>query len=375
MGRYESNPPLRLRWLAAGVAVGVAVAVLAGVWASRLVSPVRDPKAPTNLLVDAGPAHLVLPRAWQRVAPSTRLPGLDSERLALLSPSPGSSTMAVVTFGPADEQSLIPRALRALVHEPRSQPRATSLAGRPAWVYRALDTPRQDLMMDVTVLPTTAGMLAVACASSTHSSDAASDCASSVKSVSMRGVAALKPSPPVALALELPAILEPLDHARVGGRAALSRARSPEAQALTLHRLASQHLAVADRLRVAFGTAAKALIAAFEESGRAYAALGTAASDGSSARFGAVRKEVRVAEAQLGGAIDRVRKAGTREIAANPSLSPAAPVTGPARPSVTQPLLVVLLLLGSGVAGFVSTGPLTDATRKLRRARTAVGRA
>ena len=128
-------------------------------------------------------------------------------------------------------------------------------------MYRALDTPRRRLVMDVTVLPTTAGVLAVGCAWPVDfmGGGLAPDCASSVESISVRGAVTLKPSRSVALASELPAVIARLDHARADGRAALSRARTPEAQAAAAHRLARHHMAAAERLRVAFGNAAKAL--------------------------------------------------------------------------------------------------------------------
>ena len=223
--------------------------------------------------------------------------------------------------------------------------------------------------MDVTVLPTTAGMLALACASPAPSGDAGPGCAAAVKSVSVRGVAALESSRTVALAAQLPAMLAELDDARVDGRAALTRARTREAQAVALQSLAGRHGAAADRLRTEFGTAARPLIAGLEDSRRAYAALATAASDGLPARYVAARRQVRVAEGELGDAIDRTRRrAGARDTAAAAPPSPAATVTEPARPLVTQPILLILLLLGSCAAGFALTGPLADALAKLRRA-------
>ena len=363
---------LRLRWsvgrLAAAVTVGIAGAALAGAWTSRTLSGIGQPKAAASRVVDAGPARLVVPAGWKPAAPDTVLAGPDSEQLTVLAPLPGLPTLAFVTFGPADDRSLIPRALRALVPHPRLHPRATSLAGRPAWVYRALDTPRRRLVVDVTVLPTTAGVLAVGCARPVdfRGGSLAPDCASSVKSISVRGAVTLKPSRSVALASELPAVVARLDDARADGRAALSRARTPEAQAAAAHRLARHHLAAAEELRIAFGNAAKALIGRLEDGGHAYDALGTAASDGATARFRAARREIRVAETRLGGAIDSALAAGTRTTpAAGASTSSAAPVTEPTPLVVTQPLFVILVLLASAAAGFAASGPLADATGKL----------
>ena len=163
------------------------------------------------------------------------------------------------------------------------------------------------------------------------------------------------------------AVLARLDQARVDGRAALGRARTREAQAVALQRLAGQHLAAADRLHTAFGTAARPLIAGLQDNGRAYAALGRAASDGSPARFEAARQEVRVAEAELGDAVDRIREAGTHDTAANASTSPPGTAVEPARPVISKLLLLSLVLLASAAAGFVASGPIANATSKLWR--------
>ena len=351
----------RLRRLVAGLAIGIALAALTGAWASRLAAPDGASELPASVVVEAGPARLAMPADWQPVAPAERSPGLDSEQLAVLSRSSDLSTMVLVAFGAPDGRSLIPRALGELAHTPRSEPRVTSLGGRPAWAYRGVHARRWNLVMDVAVLPTTAGMLAVACASPAPSRDDGPGCAAAVKSVTVRGVAALDSSRTVALAAQLPAMLTQLDDARVGGRAALSRARTREAQAGALHRLAGQHGAAADRLRTEFGTAATPLIGGLEDSRRAYAALATAASDGSPARYGAARRQVRVAEAELGDAIDGTRRAGARDTAAVALPSRAATVTQPAGPLVSQPVLLILLLLVSCAAGFALTGPLARA--------------
>jgi hypothetical protein len=376
VARYASNRRAvrqpRLRWsvgrLAAAVAVGIAVAALTGAWTSRTLSGIGQPKAPASRVVDAGPAHVVVPAAWEPAGPYTALAGPAPKQLAVLSASAAAPTLAVVTFGAADDRSLIPRTLRALV--PLAllrQPRVASLAGRPAWVYRALETPGRRLVMDVTVLPTTAGVLAIGCAWPVDFRGESRDCASSVKSVSVRGAATLTPSASVALAVELPAVIAGLDHARADGRAALSRARTPRAQAAAAHRLARQHLVVAEELRTAFGTAARPLIGGLEDSGHAYAALGTAASDGATARFRAARREIRNAETKLAGGIDRALKTGAGATDASASTSPPATTIEPARPVVTELLFIILVLLASAAAGFFASGPVAEATSMLWR--------
>jgi len=109
------------------------------------------------------------------------------------------------------------------------------------------------------------------------------------------------------------------------------------------------------------------LIAGLEDSGRAYAGLGTAASDGSPARFGVARQEVRVAEAELGHAVDRIREAGTHDTAASASTSPRATAIEPTRTVVSKVLFHILVLLASAAAGFAASGPIAHATSRLWR--------
>lgn len=213
-----THPRVPRRWtirsLAAAVAAGVAIAVPAGIVGAALVAPDAQPPSPTSRVVRAGPALLAVPSGWERAATPAGLGGLNAGRTAVLAPFPGLATSAVVTFGPGDGGSLVPRALRPLIADSLPPPRDASLGGRPAIAYREVLTRRADLRMDVTVLPTTAGMLAVACTSPANSGYDGSRCASSVSSVSVPGATALAPEPSLPLARALPAAIAGLDRAR-----------------------------------------------------------------------------------------------------------------------------------------------------------------
>jgi hypothetical protein len=313
----------------------------------------------------------VVPAEWQPVVPATSgIAGLDPGRSAVLAPSAGLSSRAVLTIGPVDDPSLIPRALRAQLQAPPPRPRNTALGGRPAWRYSGLATRvRQLETMDVTVLPTTSGVVAVACGAPPHTWPAASGCESAVQSVSVPGAATLVPSPSVALAARLPAVVARLDRERVDGRAALSRAETRTAQALAARRLAHRHLAAADALRPAHGAAWRSLVAGLVGAGHAYAALARAASDGSVTRFDAARRLARRTEARLAGAIDGALANSARRTVPSES---ASSVVAPRRTDASQTrppwlLSVLLALAGAGAAGFLLSKPTATAAGAVRR--------
>ena len=237
------------RWSRAGLAVvalgAVAFAVLAGVAARRVTAPDDEPKPATVRIVQVGDARLAVPADWAPARSGST--GLDAPRMVVLDPSPGLKARVVAVFGPADDASLVPAALRAQLRSPPARPRTTSLGGRPAWAYPALATRDSGVELNVTVLPTTAGVLTLACTSPADEFTA-SDCGAEVRAVSVRGGATLRPSPVIALAARLPAVLAELDRERAEGRAALARARTPERQAVLAQDLARQHLVAASSL-------------------------------------------------------------------------------------------------------------------------------
>jgi hypothetical protein len=348
----------------ATLAAAIALAVPAGIGAAAIVTPGVPPAEPASRVVHAGGAVLAVPSGWERAAPVL---GLQPDRTAVLAPSPGLAARAVVTLGPADDRSLLPADLRAAVDGPLPQPRRSTLGGHPAVVYRGLTA--GDLLLDATVLPSTGGMLAVACAAPADSGYYRSECASSVASASVPGATALAPSPAIPLASHLPAAIARLDRATVAGRADLGRARTPSAQADAAARLADRQRDAAGALRAAFGGPSRRVAAALERSASGYEALSDAATAGSAGAFAAARRTVRGAEVSLATAVGDVLSDGTRPSTPAPPTTPAAPTTAgdPAWHRLAEALLVTLLLLGSLTAGFMTGGPAGGLARTLRR--------
>ena len=284
-------------------AVGGAVAVallLAGVWAGGAVRPAGPPPPSPTRTVAAGRATLRVPGDWRPEAVrDARIADLASARTAVLRPSSGQPARVVLTTQPVDHASLLPHALRSALAGPIPSPRRTSLLGRPAWLYAGLPTTDAQLM-DVTLLPTTVGMLAIACVSPARVGQSAKDCAASVTWLSLPGARTLAPTPDLAFRLRLPAVLATLDRARVRDRAALRRALTRAAQARWARSLARAHREAAASLRLLAGPATGALLAALSDAASAYSGLARAAG------ALAARQDVERAEARLTSALARL---------------------------------------------------------------------
>ena len=193
------------------------LAVLAGVWLGRVAAPAQ-PQPPSPRMVSVGPARVLVPGDWDAASlRRTGVAGLDGERAVAFETTPGLSEWAVMLFARTAEPSLIPAALRAEIPGPVPAPARTRLAGSPAWIYRGLATGRSRLRADVTVLPTTAGVLALVCTSRLGLSGE-SLCAGAVEAITVPGASPLVPSRSLALQRALPAVLDDLNRDRLEDR-------------------------------------------------------------------------------------------------------------------------------------------------------------
>ena len=225
---------------------------------------------------------------------------------------------------PADHASLVPHPLRRLLRGPLPPPRRTRLGGRVAWLYTGLTT-RAGRALELTVQPTTAGVLAVACVAPATARPAESLCGGAItvgggpRSHDARARAFGR------------------TRAQAGATAPGTRghsgedAREPEPRgvrrrrtARLARRLAGAHLGEADALAPLAATAGAPLVHALRKVGSAYADLATAAARGSRAAFSAAGQDVDAAEARLADAVGSV----SRRIAPEPA--PPLPSTPPA---------------------------------------------
>ena len=282
------------RALLAGVAA-LAVACVAGWWLGGLTAaPERVDAA--HPVVAVGDMQLELPAAWAPARPASGADAPDALTFALAPGLPGQVT--IVSGAPADA-SLIPAALRTQLPEQLPPPRRTRLAGLPAWTYGPIRDDKR--VIQVTLTPTTAGVLAVSCSASPEIWSAALGCETGVDSIASSAGAALTPAPDLAFRQRIPAAVRTLDGKRVAGRAALARGRRVAAS----QSLARAHRATAAALApfAAPGTTAET-VAALHRVGAAYDALAKASGR---ARYIRARAGVVRAEAALAGALKRLR--------------------------------------------------------------------
>jgi hypothetical protein len=279
------------------IALGVGV----GLWAGQRQAPgPTEPLAATRS-VRAGAATLTVPTGWRIVALPAGGAGGASTRLT---PAPGSPDRVIVTVGEAVDRSLVPPQLRRLVLDLGEGPQPVNLGGHRAWRYATLPARNSNDAIDVTVLPTTAGVLGIACASAGWSWSAPYGCSPSIESVAVDSAEILVPQPDLAFRLRLPGVLGALNQARVRDRAALRRATTAKGQAQLAQALAREHLAAADSLRPAASAAGTPLVDRLTDTARAYDELAQAAAGRSAARYAAARQRVTSAEQQLAAAAD-----------------------------------------------------------------------
>ena len=356
-GRLRLQHP---RVIAAAGVLGLSLlaAVLAGMWAGRHAAPAESPPPDQVRQVSAGHGRLTVPSTWRPATLSaTGLPGLTPAKSAALSVRTDVPAWAVAMITPADHPSLVTHPLRRLLQGPLPPPRETRLGGRVAWLYTGLTT-RAGRALEMTVQPTTAGVLAVACVSPASARPPEALCGGAVTAAAVSGATTLVPGPSVALALGLEPRLRALDGTRMKMRASLSRAESPGAQARLARRLAGAHLGEAEALAPLAATAGASLVHALRKVGSAYADLATAAADGSRAAFSAARQDIDAAESRLADAVGSV----SRRIAPKPA--PPLPRAASPPPSGPSSLLLLLAVVSLAAALALVHGPRVRDQRK-----------
>ena len=307
--RTEHPTLAALRLTAAAIIAVALVAVGAAIAVGRLMGTAAAPVPAVEAAqrsVRAGAAELSVPRRW---APATlrsaAIPGLAPALTATLASSPGLGARVVVTLAPGADPSLVPAALRASLAGRLPAPRATNIAGRPAWLYAGLALPDRR-QMDVSVVPTSAGVLAVACVAPSFAWSAAFGCADEVRALRLPGASFFAPARNLSFRLHLPAVAAALDRARVAGRQALRAARTRPGQARAARRLARAHTGAAAAVRPLAGPDGAALVSALAASASAYSRLATAAERGWPVRYRLARRAVMRADARVAAALHAV---------------------------------------------------------------------
>jgi hypothetical protein len=275
------------------------VAVVAAVSAGWLLGGVSRPHdaidVPTSV-VPVGQVRVEVAADW---TPATPAPGPDAEGAQAFAPAAGLTARALLVSGPPADPSLIPAALRETLPDPLPPARKTKLAERAAWTYGPVRG--EERVLQVTVVPTTVGVLAVVCSSPPETWSVALGCASGVRGLAPVGGRALEPSPELAFRQRAGRVLRSLDGERVAGREALAGGSRTRAA----RRLAAAHSEAAAALeRTAVRGVTGETVVALRGAARAYAAFGRAES-----RRGFIRTRgaVRRAEEALAAALERLR--------------------------------------------------------------------
>lgn len=313
----SSAPAGRPAWVARSLVAilgalavsGVIVAAVLGWRAGFAATSPAPAVSGESRAVRLGPAHLTVPSTWTPVNParagvSPLDPGVTLA-FAMLPSLPGH---AVLTLAAPADDSLIPSPLRRVLKAAPGKPRSGVLGGHRAWSYQRLATGRGDAVMDVAVVPTSAGVLAVACVSSGVVFGAVSGCQQDVQRISVPGARVFAPAPELGFRLQVGPALERLNALRARGDTDLRAARSRGAQSRALRVVATAYADTADSLAPLAPPrgAAAAVVAALRDAARAYRAAGEAAATGSSRRYAAGRTAVRAAEAGVATALQRV---------------------------------------------------------------------
>ena len=278
----------------AGLAV-LAVASAGGWWlggVARAPDPVAAPPPPATV----SRIQVELPPAWT-VAPAP--PGSAVRGSQSYAPVAGMPARALLVSGLPADASLVPAALRAELPAQLPQPRRTKLAGRPAWTYGPIRDGAR--VMEVTVAPSTAAVLAVACSAPTETWSAALGCEAGIRSIGPAGGDPLTPAPDLAFRRLAPGAIRKLDGKRVAGRAALARGPRP---AVARNLAAAHRDAAAALAPLAATKSTTAAVAALRRTAGGYDQLARAAGRD---RYLAARQAVNRAEAGLAGALKRLR--------------------------------------------------------------------
>jgi hypothetical protein len=295
-----------------GRATALLLIVLGAAAVGWLIGGAADPEpvrpAPTRAVAGLDAAQVSVSGSWRRWTGPPVIDGLDAARTAMFEPLPGLPASAVLTVAPARDATLVPAAFKAALKQPPSKPARTTLAGLRAWRYGELATARGADLMDVTLVPTSAGVLALACLRPPSLSAVVEDCADGVERVVLDDARPIAPGPDVAMLQRLPRALADLDTTRVRARRALQQASYPRGQARSAAALSAVHKRTARQLEpfASLGGDSAPLVVALEQLGAAYDKLRLAAAARRPPQYAAAAGIVRAREARLASALSRL---------------------------------------------------------------------
>jgi hypothetical protein len=291
---------------AAGV-TGYALSRLSGDGGRAVPPPGRSVTGPSVAgPIDQAGIRLTPPPGWTRLERAPRIPGVSIPgAIALRDRTLGVT--AVAGMLPPTSATLLPDSLvRRLVLRPgiaepvRVAPRLRGLHYQGLWIT---DPHR---LLDVWVVPTTAGVATVACLLPSGAG-ASADCSQVAETLRVAPARALEPRDDTGFRMALPAAVRRLDDRRAVVRSALAGARSTADQVRLMTQLGQDHASAADELRRLVPPAREwpdRIVVALDATADAYESLAGALERGGSAAVASARQAVLAAEAQLDDALD-----------------------------------------------------------------------
>jgi hypothetical protein len=295
----------------AGLAVGAAaatilvIATLAGHLTGRQDAPPQPSASKdSSRRPTLGPVRVAVPPEWRRLPVSAaRITGIEKQPTEVFDRTPGLSARAVLTVaspGSPISPSLLPKALQDAAERPPGRPTTVRLDRQRAWMYHAVPVRRSNETMEITVLPTTAGLVAIACIEPPGLAFAAAGgCASELGLTLQRGKA-LRPTDDLGFRLRLGGVVADLDRERVADRASLRRSRTPRAQASAARQLAAAHARAAGALApFARSDATAKVVASLRAASGGYKALSRSATAYDRAAFAQARRAIDESDRRL----------------------------------------------------------------------------
>jgi hypothetical protein len=293
--------PRETVWIVAALAlVCIVVAALAGWGLGRtLRSPPTDAAAASRR-VTIGHARLQVPSTWTPIkVTSAHIPGVDAGSTRAFRIDDGLRQRVFLTFAAPSDRRLIPSSLRRALRPPFGAPVPRLLAGHRAWWYPDIATARRHVAMSLTVLPTSAGVLAVACTSGAVAD--AGNCDQDIAQIALSQARVLRPRPETAFRLAVSSVLTRLHEGRAALVRELAAARDAHAQARALLAIGNAYVIAARRLDPFASGPGRAsdAVTALRETASAYEAAGTAASAQASGSYFVAQSAVEAAESRL----------------------------------------------------------------------------
>jgi hypothetical protein len=235
--------------------------------------------------VTSGALKLYPLPGWTKITSAPRLGGLDFRNPVVLREH-FSGTRLVGGLLPATSRMLLPpEFVRRLLVRPR-RPEIAKLGGAKAYYFAGLILANGG-QVEVYVLPTTAGVAAIACIGGRGLAPPHDDCWRNAATLQVRGGRPLRLGSDAAFRQRLPGAVSALEHARQQARAGLAT-QVPAQQAAAASRLSRSFQAQAASLAPLAPASRRwprALVRELAGAGRAYRGVAAALRDSDAAAF------------------------------------------------------------------------------------------